>query len=58
MTAEPSRFIRTFHRNSTHMTSTMTLINVTHQDMGYVRFHYGDQEMKQYIYVFGWLSWH
>ncbi len=36
------------------MTTTMTLTNVTNQDMGYFRFYYGDDvEMKKYVYVFG-----
>ncbi|KZS14552.1 Uncharacterized protein APZ42_019921 [Daphnia magna] len=47
-----ARFRTTFGRNGTYMSSTMTLINVTHQDTGYYRFFYGHVEVKQYIYVF------
>lgn len=48
-----ARFRTTFGRNGTYMSSTMTLINVTHQDTGYYRFFYEHVEVKQYIYVFG-----
>lgn len=47
------RFSQTTDRNETHMSWTMTLDNVTHQDTGYFTFIYGEMEMKQYIYVFG-----
>ncbi|XP_032782722.2 vascular endothelial growth factor receptor 3 isoform X2 [Daphnia magna] len=46
------RFSQATDRNETHMSWTMTLDNVTHQDTGYFTFIYGEMEMKQYIYVF------
>ncbi|KAI9558995.1 hypothetical protein GHT06_015784 [Daphnia sinensis] len=48
-----ARLRTTFGKNGTYMSSTLTLINVTHQDTGYFRFSYGHVEVKQYIYVFG-----
>ncbi|KAI9559073.1 hypothetical protein GHT06_015862 [Daphnia sinensis] len=47
-----ARLRTTFGKNGTYMSSTLTLINVTHQDTGYFRFFYGHVEVKQYIYVF------
>lgn len=47
------RLSKTFDTNETHMSSTLTLANVTAMDTGYFRFIYGDVEVKQYVYVFG-----
>jgi hypothetical protein len=47
------RFSNTFDANDTHLSSSMTLKNITNQDTGYFRFYYGEAEMSQYVYVFG-----
>lgn len=56
---EPSqvRFSATADKNETHLTSTMTLTNVTAYDTGYFscKAIYRD-EIKQYVYVYGGLS--
>ncbi|KAI9559290.1 hypothetical protein GHT06_016079 [Daphnia sinensis] len=52
LTKVEERFQETFDTNGTHVTSSMTLHNVTHQDTGYFRFRYGDVELKQYVYIF------
>ncbi|XP_046637865.1 vascular endothelial growth factor receptor 1-like isoform X1 [Daphnia pulicaria] len=46
------RFSNTFDANDTHISSSMTLKNITNQDTGYFRFYYGEAEMSQYVYVF------
>ncbi|XP_046459151.1 platelet-derived growth factor receptor alpha-like [Daphnia pulex] len=46
------RLYKTFDTNVTHMSSTLTLNNVTAMDTGYFRFIYGDVELKQYVYIF------
>ncbi|EFX73006.1 hypothetical protein DAPPUDRAFT_253802 [Daphnia pulex] len=46
------RFTNSFDANDTHISSSMTLKNITNQDTGYFRFYYGEAEMSQYVYVF------
>nr|CAH0101076.1 unnamed protein product [Daphnia galeata] len=52
LTKIEERFSRKFDTNDTHMSSTMTLGNITNQDTGHFRFYYGETEMNQYVYVF------
>ena len=47
------RFSSTFDTDDTHMSSAMTLGNITSQDTGHFRFYYGETEINQYVYVFG-----
>lgn len=48
------RLSKIFDTNVTHLSSTLTLNKVTAMDTGNFRFIYGDVELKQYVYVFGW----